>query len=66
MKYESSQTLGDMTKKVNEVIVELDLPEEIELTFGGDRELFESAIDDMLMALSACCCACLYCDGGTV
>ncbi len=51
VKYESSQTLGDMTKKLNEIIAELKMPEEIELSFGGDRELFESAIDDMLMAL---------------
>ncbi|WP_203246050.1 efflux RND transporter permease subunit [Sporosarcina beigongshangi] len=52
VKYESSQTLGDMTKKVNEVIAGLEMPEEIELTYSGDRELFDSAIDDMLMALA--------------
>ena len=51
LKYESSQSLGDMTSKVNAAIDELKLPEEIERTFGGDRELFESAIDDMVMAL---------------
>ncbi|WP_318615953.1 efflux RND transporter permease subunit [Sporosarcina sp. YIM B06819] len=52
VKYESSQTLGDMTKKVNEIIKEMKMPEEIELTYSGDRELFDSAIDDMLMALA--------------
>ncbi|QNK87130.1 efflux RND transporter permease subunit [Sporosarcina sp. resist] len=51
MKYESSQSLGDMTAKVNDTIDRLKLPEEIDLTFGGDRELFESAIDDMVMAI---------------
>ena len=40
-----------MTAKVNDTIDRLKLPEEIELTFGGDRELFESAIDDMVMAI---------------
>jgi len=51
MKYESSQSLGDMTAKVNDTIDGLELSEEIEITFGGDRELFESAIDDMVMAI---------------
>ncbi|WP_342510072.1 efflux RND transporter permease subunit [Sporosarcina sp. FSL K6-2383] len=51
VKYESSQSLGDMTKKVNALIAELGVPEEVELTYSGDRELFENAIDDMLMAL---------------
>lgn len=51
LKYLSSQSLGDMTKKVNNTIETLKLPEEIDITFGGDRELFESAIDDMIMAI---------------
>jgi len=51
MKYESSQSLGDMTAKVNDTIDRLELSKEIEITFGGDRELFESAIDDMVMAI---------------
>ncbi len=36
VKYESSLSLGDMTAKVNDTIDGLKLPEEIELTFGGD------------------------------
>ncbi|WP_342512848.1 efflux RND transporter permease subunit [Sporosarcina sp. FSL K6-1522] len=52
VKYASSKSLGDMTTKVMQAIDTLDMPEEIELSFGGDRELFESAIDDMLMALA--------------
>ncbi|NYF24046.1 efflux RND transporter permease subunit [Sporosarcina sp. JAI121] len=51
LKYESTQSLGKMTTKVNDVMDGLNLPEEIELTFGGDRELFESAINDMIMAV---------------
>ena len=51
LKYKSSQSLGDMTKKVNSTIENLNLPEEIDVTFSGDRELFESAINDMIMAI---------------
>lgn len=51
VKYLSSESLGDMTKKVNDIVDDLDLPSEVELSYGGDRELFESAIDDMLLAL---------------
>lgn len=52
VKYASSQSLGEMTAKVNDLIDGLNMPAEIELSFGGDRELFESAIDDMLMAIA--------------
>ena len=51
MKYKSTESLGQMTTKVNETFDKLKLPEEIEISFGGDRELFESAIDDMLLAI---------------
>ncbi|WP_438316596.1 efflux RND transporter permease subunit [Sporosarcina sp. FA9] len=51
VKYESTESLGDMTTKVNETIDKLKLPTEIEVAYGGDRELFESAINDMLMAI---------------
>ncbi|WP_432359728.1 efflux RND transporter permease subunit [Sporosarcina sp. UB5] len=51
LKYESSLSLGDMTDKVNAVVDIVDLPAETEMSYGGDRELFENAIDDMLMAL---------------
>ncbi|MFS0574441.1 efflux RND transporter permease subunit [Sporosarcina sp. 179-K 3D1 HS] len=52
VKYESTQTLGGMTKQVQDKMDALQLPDEIEMTFGGDRELFESAINDMLMAIA--------------
>jgi hydrophobic/amphiphilic exporter-1 (mainly G- bacteria), HAE1 family len=51
VKYASTETLGQMTKKVNDTFDKIDLPKEIDVTFSGDRELFESAIDDMLLAL---------------
>ena len=52
VKYESTETLGEMTKKVEETFDKVSLPEEIDVSFGGDRELFEGAIDDMLLALA--------------
>lgn len=52
VQYESSQSLGQMTTKVNDLIADLDLPEEVDMSYGGDRELFESAINDMLLAIA--------------
>jgi HAE1 family hydrophobic/amphiphilic exporter-1 len=51
VKYTSSKSLGEMTKKVNETVNRLDLAEGTELAYSGDRELFEDAIDDMFMAV---------------
>lgn len=51
VQYASSQSLGQMTQVVNEAIDDLALPEEVEMSYGGDRELFESAINDMLLAI---------------
>lgn len=51
VQYVSTESLGAMTKEVNDAIDALALSKEIELSFGGDRELFESAIDDMMLAL---------------
>lgn len=51
MKYESSYSLGEMSDQVDEAIEKLNLPEEVDITFGGDRELFENAINDMLLAV---------------
>ncbi|WP_153720585.1 efflux RND transporter permease subunit [Sporosarcina cascadiensis] len=51
VKYLSDESLGEMTKRVNDLVDDLNLPNEVELSYGGDRELFESAINDMLMAI---------------
>ncbi len=51
LKYSSKVSLGEMSKLVDEAIAELGIPEEVDITFGGDRELFESAINDMMLAL---------------
>lgn len=49
--YTSDTNLGDISKKVDEKIAELDLSDETKITFSGDRDLLESSIDDMVMAL---------------
>lgn len=51
VKYASDLSLGQMTATINELIETLDFPKEIDFSFGGDRELFESAINDMMLAL---------------
>ena len=45
VKYESTESLGQMTQRVNDSIDQISLPDEVEVSFGGDRELFENAID---------------------
>ena len=51
VKYDSNLSLGEMSDQVDDVIEELKLPEETEITFGGDRELFENATNDMILAI---------------
>jgi len=50
MKYKSSTNLGAISKEVDKKIEELDLPDETEVVFSGDRELLESSIDDLVLA----------------
>ncbi|WP_419392545.1 efflux RND transporter permease subunit [Cytobacillus praedii] len=50
LKYRDSTNLGAISKKVDKKIENLDLAEETNIVFGGDRELLESSIDDMVMA----------------
>ncbi|MCA1031237.1 efflux RND transporter permease subunit [Bacillus timonensis] len=50
--YSSETNLGEISKKVDEKIAELSLSDETEIVFGGDRELLESSIDDMVLAFA--------------
>lgn len=52
LKYKSSTNLGDISKEVDKKIASLDLPDETEIVFGGDRELLESSMDDLLLAFA--------------
>ena len=49
--YASSRTLGEVTADVEDTLENADLPEETDISYSGDRELFEDAIDDMIMAV---------------
>ncbi len=51
LQHRSDVTLGDMSDKVDEALVSLELDENTDISFGGDRELFDNAIDDMLLAV---------------
>ncbi|KAB7707867.1 MMPL family transporter [Bacillus aerolatus] len=50
-KYTSNTNLGDISEKADEKIAALHLADETTITFGGDRDLLESSIDDMVLAL---------------
>ncbi|PJK18025.1 MFS transporter [Chryseomicrobium excrementi] len=49
--YESSQTLGEMSERIDALIEQAEVPESVEVTFGGDRELLEDAAADMILAV---------------
>ncbi|RIW30177.1 efflux RND transporter permease subunit [Bacillus salacetis] len=51
LKYSSETNLGAISRIVDEEIAELDLSDETEITFSGDRELLEDSIDDMILAI---------------
>ncbi|MGM7682317.1 efflux RND transporter permease subunit [Cytobacillus sp. Hm23] len=50
LKYSNSTNLSTISSEVDEKIADLDLNDETEITFGGDRDLLESSIDDMVFA----------------
>ena len=52
LQHQSDVTLGDMSDEVDEAIEELGLDENTVISFGGDRELFDDAINDMLLAVA--------------
>lgn len=51
LQHRSDVTLGDMSDKVDEALEGLELDENTAISFGGDRELFENATNDMLLAV---------------
>lgn len=52
VKYKNTTNLGDMSKEVDKKIADLDLGEETEIVYSGDRDLLESTMDDLIMALA--------------
>ncbi|WP_033543662.1 efflux RND transporter permease subunit [Planococcus sp. CAU13] len=51
LQHKSDVTMGDMSDEVDAALEDLNLDEGTMITFGGDRELFDNAINDMVMAL---------------
>lgn len=51
LQHKSNVTLGEMSDKVDEALEKLNLDKDTQISFGGDRELFENAIDDVTLAI---------------
>lgn len=51
LKYKTSTNLGDISKEVDKEIADLKLDEGTVVSFSGDRELLDSTINDMVLAL---------------
>ncbi|HSP22749.1 MAG TPA: efflux RND transporter permease subunit [Planococcus sp. (in: firmicutes)] len=51
LQHSSDVTLGDMSDKVDIALEGLELDDNTSISFGGDRELFDNAINDMLLAV---------------
>ncbi|PPA72253.1 efflux RND transporter permease subunit [Jeotgalibacillus proteolyticus] len=49
--YSSGTNLGAISAEVDAAIDELNLADETEIVFGGDRELLEDSMNDMLLAV---------------
>ncbi|MGN4126464.1 efflux RND transporter permease subunit [Lysinibacillus sphaericus] len=50
--YETKESLGSISDKVDAALDKASLPSETQIVFSGDRELYDSAIDDMLLAVA--------------
>ncbi|EAZ87541.1 efflux RND transporter permease subunit [Lysinibacillus fusiformis] len=51
VEYETKESLGGMSTKVDKAIESAHLSPTTQIVFSGDRELYDSAIDDMLLAV---------------
>lgn len=49
--YETKESLGGISAKVDKALTQVHLPPATQIVFSGDRELYDSAIDDMLLAV---------------
>ncbi|MFD1778283.1 efflux RND transporter permease subunit [Fredinandcohnia salidurans] len=50
LKYVTTTNLGAISKKVDEVVADLELSDETDIVYSGDKELLESSIDQMVLA----------------
>lgn len=51
LQHQSDVTMGEMSAEVDAALEELNLDDGTMITFGGDRELFDNAINDMVLAV---------------
>lgn len=52
VEYETKESLGGISAKVDQALQKAKLPSETQVVFSGDRELYDSAINDMLLAVA--------------
>lgn len=52
VEYETKESLGGISAKVDQALQKSNLPSETQVIFSGDRELYDSAINDMLLAVA--------------
>lgn len=52
VEYETKESLGGISAKVDQALQKSKLPSETQVVFSGDRELYDSAINDMLLAVA--------------
>ncbi len=50
--YTTKESLGGISKEIDKALEKANLPSETQVVFSGDRELYDSAIDDMLLAVA--------------
>lgn len=50
--YKTKESLGGISDLVDAALEKADLPAETQIVFSGDRELYDSAIDDMMLAVA--------------
>lgn len=51
VKYKTTESLSGISAKVDEAIEQVHLPNTTKIIFSGDRELFDSAKKDMILAI---------------
>ncbi|MFF2752285.1 efflux RND transporter permease subunit [Psychrobacillus sp. NPDC058041] len=51
LKYGSQYSLGEISDLVDEAIIKAKLPDNVLISFGGDRELLDNAKNDMILAV---------------
>lgn len=51
VKYKTTESLSSISSKIDKAIAKVDVPQETQIVFSGDRELFDSAKNDMILAI---------------